>query len=128
MSDDIDQADAFTALWAEAKILFLAKDFPEYGSAAWRDLTPDSPRRLAAALEAAELWRRYVAEEDPLRWIAEATKPRPPLHTLPDRPTIEAARKPKPAHQLAATPGWPAIAVPGGGGRYLAYEQKKEAA
>ncbi|MCW2899811.1 MAG: hypothetical protein JWO67_2076 [Streptosporangiaceae bacterium] len=106
------------ALWAEAQVTALkVKKWPAYGSPGWRELKAEDPRRATAILEAAELWRRYVAEEDPLTWIAEATRERPPLYTLPDRRTLAEARKPKPPRRVAATDGWPPIAVPGQPGR-----------
>lgn len=44
---------------AEIQIKALdAHDVPEYGSREWLDLDAEDPRRYAATLEAAELWRR----------------------------------------------------------------------
>jgi len=116
------------ALWADAKSLYLAEDFPRYASHAWRALHPDDPRRLAAALAAAEMWRKYGDEEALLQWFRDATAPRPPLWQLPSRAELEEARKPRPAHVLKATPGWPPIRIPGGKGRYLTYQEHQEAA
>ncbi|MGW8953029.1 hypothetical protein [Streptomyces sp. NPDC055709] len=122
-------ADDFVKLWADAKVSFLARDFPEYGSPAWRELHPDSPQRLAAALDAAEKWRKYG--DDVTEWIREAIKPRSePLHTRVEQARkAQAYQSPEP-HQLQATPGWPAVRIPGGNGRYLAYihDQRQEAA
>ncbi|WP_411143455.1 hypothetical protein [Streptomyces sp. x-80] len=121
-----------TALWAEAKISYLAGDFPAYGSSQWRDLPPESPQRLAAVLEAAELWRRHVAEQarlddlletDPGLWWQEATQDadeearrtlrRLRLSSFLDARERAELRRPLPPHQLRVTPGWPPVAIPG---------------
>jgi len=107
---EFDPGD-IAGLWADAKSMFFAKDFPPYASKAWRDLHPDDPKRLAAALEAAELWRKYG--DDVTQWLREATAPKPPLWQGRTAAELAEARKPKPPHQLRATPGWPPIAVPG---------------
>ncbi|MFE9406897.1 DUF2742 domain-containing protein [Streptomyces sp. NPDC006530] len=74
-------------LWAEHQLTTLAEDardwiVPPYGSLAWSQLPPNDPRRYAAVIEAAEQWRRQVAEEqrldqladdDPAAWYAEVT-------------------------------------------------------
>ncbi|MBL1098917.1 hypothetical protein [Streptomyces coffeae] len=71
----------FVKLWADAKALFFTGDFPEYGSQAWRGLGPDDPARLAAALDAAEKWRKYG--DDATYWLEEASRPRPPVWQRP---------------------------------------------
>lgn len=105
--------DAMTALWANAKIAWSARDFPKYGSAAWIALTPDDPRRLAGALEAAEMWRKYGDEEALIGWFRTATKPRQPSWNGKTQAERDELAKPKPAHVVQATPGWPAVAIPG---------------
>ncbi|MCX4824891.1 hypothetical protein OG883_34565 [Streptomyces sp. NBC_01142] len=121
---EFDPGD-IAGLWADAKSMFLAKDFPEYASAAWCDLHPDDPRRLAAVLEAAECWRKYG---DPVvDWLREASSATPSLASLKTAAELAEARKPKPPHQLRATPGWPPIAIPGQPGRYLYARQEMAA-
>ncbi|MFK0217762.1 hypothetical protein ACIQWN_06145 [Streptomyces vinaceus] len=126
-TDEQITTDEFVQLWANARTLFYASDFPPYASGAWRALHPDDPRRLAAALDAAEKWRKYGDEQALLQWFRDATARG---YTAEGRPATQLAelRKPKPPHQLQATPGWPPIRIPGGRGRYLVYEQHQEAA
>jgi hypothetical protein len=119
-----DAADILTELWAEAKVAYLASTFPKYGSPAWIALEPHDPRRLAAALYAAEMWRKYGDEEALLQWFREANRSRPPLADGLSRAELDQRAKPKPPHQLQATPGWPPIRVPGGNGRYLMHRRE----
>ncbi|MFE1430369.1 hypothetical protein ACFW6C_33095 [Streptomyces fungicidicus] len=123
-----DAADILTELWAEAKIAYLARTFPKYGSPAWIALAPHDPRRLAAALYAAEMWRKYGDEEELLRWFREAHRSRPPLADGLSRAELDQRAKPLPAHQLQATPGWPPVQVPGKPGQYLTYTEGRAAA
>lgn len=124
----IDPGD-IAALWADAKSLYFAKDFPPYASPAWRQLHPDDPRRLAAALNAAELWRKYGDEEALLQWFRDVSQRAKDIRaSSKSYAELQQARRPKPPHQLQATPGWPPIRIPGGRGRYLTYQQHQEAA
>lgn len=122
----IDPGD-IVALWAEARTLFYADEFPPYGSKAWRALRPDDPRRLAGALDAAEKWRKFGDEDALLQWLRDVSSRR---FSAEGRPATELAelRKPKPPHQLTATPGWPPIRIPGGNGRYLTPIPERRAA
>lgn len=120
-------ADALTELWANAKIAWSARDFPKYGSQAWIALTPDDPRRLAGALEAAEMWRRYGDEEELADWLKRLGH-RPNLFDTRSRAELDEAAKPKPPHQLQATASWPPIAVPGKPGTYLTHTQQRQEA
>lgn len=120
-------ADAMTELWANAKAAWTARDFPKYGSQAWIVLTPDDPRRLAGALEAAEMWRKYGDEDDLIAWLKNLGR-RPNLVDTRTRAELDALAKPKPPHQLRATPGWPPIRVPGQPGRYLTCTERRAAA
>jgi hypothetical protein len=120
-------ADVFVELWAEAKVYYLASVFPRYGSPAWIALHPDDPRRLAAVLHAAEMWRKYGDEENLLAWFRDASRARPPLAEGRSRAELDEAAKPKPPHQLQATPGWPPIRIPGQPGRYLTYTHQEAA-
>jgi hypothetical protein len=121
-------ADVFVELWAEAKIYYLASVFPRYGSPAWIALRPDDPRRLAAVLHAAEMWRKYGDEDNLLAWFRDVSRPRPPLAEGRSRAELDEAAKPKPPHRLRATPGWPPIRIPGQPGRYLTYSEGRAAA
>lgn len=103
----------FTQLWADARTSFFAGAFPKYASPEWRALHPDDPRRLAGALAAAELWRKFGDEEALLAWFREAARARPSIADRRTRAELDQAAAPKPPHQLRATPGWPPIAVPG---------------
>lgn len=120
--------DVITELWADAKAHFLARVFPRYGTHAWCALDPDDPRRLAAVLHAAEMWRKYGDEDNLLAWFRDASRPRPPLADGKTRAELDAAAKPKPPHQLRATPGWPPIRIPGQPGRYLTHTEGRAAA
>lgn len=113
----------FVALWAEARSLYFTKGFPPYASPAWLALDPDDPQRLAAALDAAEKWRKYGDEEALMQWFCDASR----AFTSEGRSRVELAqlRKPKPPHVLQATPGWPPIRIPGGNGRYLTYADER---
>lgn len=113
------------ALWAEARSLFFASDFPEYGSQAWTALHPDDPKRLAAVLQAAEMWRRFG--DGVVDWLREAGSATPDIASRRTAAELAEARKPKPPHQLRATPGWPPIAIPGQPGRYLKARQEMAA-
>ncbi|MFE3580566.1 hypothetical protein [Streptomyces vinaceus] len=119
--------DELVKLWADDRILRWGNEFPPYGSRAWLALHPNDPRRLVAALDAAEKWRKYGDEAALLQWFRDATARR---YTAEGRPAAELAelRKAKAPHQLTATPGWPPIRIPGGNGRYLTYHQHQEAA
>ena len=127
---DLSEGDAgaFVELWAEARLYFTARIFPRYGSPAWIELPPDDPRRLAAALHAAEMWRKYGDEDNLLAWFRDANRARPSLAEGRSRAELDEAAKPKPPHQLRATPGWPPIRIPGQPGRYLRYVQERRAA
>jgi len=122
---DVDP-DALTELWANAKIAWTARDFPKYGSGGWVALDPGDPRRLASVLEAAEMWRRYGDEEELVAWLKNLGRT-PNLIGHRTRRELDEAAKPKPPHQLRATPGWPPIAVPGRPGKYLTYRVQKAA-
>ncbi|MFD9430315.1 hypothetical protein [Streptomyces sp. NPDC060002] len=124
---DVDP-DAITELWANAKAAWSVRDFPKYGSTAWIALTPDDPRRLAGALEAAEMWRKYGDEEELIAWLKNLGR-RPNLADTRSRAQLDELGKPGPPHQLRATAGWPPIRVPGQPGRYLTCnDEHREAA
>lgn len=107
------------ALWASARVTELLDGqdvtarLPKYGSTAWRQLAGDDPRRYAATITAAELWRRFGDEDELLAWFREAHHARPALASRKTLAELNQAAKPKPAHQLRAAPGWPPVAIPG---------------
>ncbi|MEU3045095.1 hypothetical protein ABZ705_00970 [Streptomyces sp. NPDC006984] len=104
----------FTALWAQARAAYFGGDHPPYASRAWRALPPDDPRRLAAAMEAAEKWRKYGDEDALLQWFRDVSdRARYALDRSRAHAELVEARKPRPAWQLKATPGWPPVAIPG---------------
>ncbi|MEK2475698.1 DUF2742 domain-containing protein [Streptomyces noursei] len=140
---------AASALWTQAKDVYLDGSFPAYGSPVWCSLPADSPQRLAAALDAAEHWRRHVAEQqrldalaesDPQAWFREVTADaneearrmlrRMRLSSMPTTEEMAARRLHRSARPVQASPGWPPIAIPGQPGRYLTWtaDQCKEAA
>ncbi|MFB6620335.1 hypothetical protein ACIGFK_07430 [Streptomyces sp. NPDC085524] len=122
------------ALWASAQATALGGgDAPAYGDPAWRALAAADPRRTVAILAAAEQWRRHAAREawldhllstDPDRWYAVVTADanahaRTITGDLARRPTLAELRarreraEPARACPVAASPGWPPVAVPG---------------
>ncbi|MET8947428.1 hypothetical protein ABZX30_28765 [Streptomyces sp. NPDC004542] len=117
----------FAALWANAKTAWLDRDFPKYGSPEWVALDPDDPRRLAGALEAAEMWRKYGDEEELITWLKQLGRT-PNLVGHRSRAELDRLAKPQPPHQLQATPGWPPIRVPGQPGRYLTHRDTHQEA
>lgn len=85
----------------------------------------------AFALHLEDHLRREITEqldaEDAARWAPVKA------HLAATRGTPSWAerrqlRRPKPAHQLRATPGWPPIQIPGQPGRYLTYNESRQAA
>ncbi|HEX2551910.1 MAG TPA: hypothetical protein VHK64_09985 [Nocardioidaceae bacterium] len=123
---EIEPGD-IAALWANAKTAWVDRDFPKYGSTAWIALDPEDPRRLAGALEAAEMWRKYGDEEELCAWLKNLGRPLNLVDTR-SRAQLDALAEPKPPHQLRATPAWPPIRIPGGNGRYLTYRHSHQEA
>lgn len=106
-------AEDAVQLWAEARQLYFAADFPKYATKEWRQLHPDDPRRLAGALDAAENWRKYGDEEALLQWFRDANASREPLWARRTLAELDALAKHRRPHDVIATPGWPPIKVPG---------------
>jgi hypothetical protein len=110
-----------TTLWAAARLTELLPAHetpPKYGSHPWRQLPGNDPRRAAAIITAAELWRQYGDEEELLTWFKDASAPHiPPAQRLTIA-ELNARAKPKPPHQLRAAVGWPPVAIPGRPGWY----------
>ncbi|MFF3875997.1 hypothetical protein [Streptomyces sp. NPDC001978] len=118
----------FAQLWADARIAFFAEDFPKYGGREWQALDPDDPKRLASALHAAEMWRRYGDEEELCGWLKRLSHSPEAVLRARAIAELDALAAPKPPHQLQATPGWPPIRIPGKPGRYLTYTEGRAAA
>jgi hypothetical protein len=116
MSTYTPESDTLTEMWATARIAWSDGNFPAYGSQEWAALTPDDPRRLASALHAAEMWRRYGDEDALLAWFRAITN-RGPITLHQARPYRPASARP-----VQATAGWPPVAIPGRPGwhRHLA--------
>ncbi|MEU8519073.1 hypothetical protein [Streptomyces sp. NPDC048577] len=102
-------------LWADARALWVAGIYPKYASPAWVALDPDDPKRLAGALEAAEMWRKYGDEDALFQWFRDAEAPRTPLWARRTKAELDELAEPKPPHVVTATDGWPPIRVPGTG-------------
>ncbi|MFD3698503.1 hypothetical protein ACFWUZ_20530 [Streptomyces sp. NPDC058646] len=117
----------FAGLWAEARSLYFAQGFPPYASPAWQALHPDDPQRLAAALDAAEKWRKFGDEAALFDWFRNVSGYR---FSAEGRSVSELAeaRKARPPRELRPTAGWPPIRIPGGNGRYLTYSEGRAAA
>ncbi len=128
------------ALWASAQVTALnVADVPEYGSPAWSALRATDLRRAAAIVTAAEHWRRHAAREawldcllvdDPERWFAYVTADAnayastiaPALARRPTHDELAARRARRTqTRPIAASAGWPPIAVPGRAGWWRHY-------
>ncbi|MFD9651729.1 hypothetical protein [Streptomyces mirabilis] len=113
----ISRGDDAVALWASARAAELLRDSeglpPKYGTAEWQRLPSAAPQKTAAILTAAEMWRRYGDEEDLLAWFREASRPRQFVADGRTLAELDVLAKPKPPHQLRASPGWPPVAIPG---------------
>ncbi|MEH0627907.1 hypothetical protein [Streptomyces stelliscabiei] len=111
------------ALWAEARTLYLAEDFPPYGSPSWFALHPDDPKRFASVIAAAEKWRKYGDEEGLIRWFREASAVREPLAYRRTRAELDEAWRgvreraadmwARERARITPNPRWPKVAVPG---------------
>ncbi|MGW2169024.1 DUF2742 domain-containing protein [Streptomyces sp. NPDC001705] len=121
--------------------------WPTYGTPAWYALDTRDPRKRLALFEAAESWRLHqlreaedaeLLENDPDEWVrrnmadfraaAASTVRRLNIARERTRAELDAAAKPKPPHQLQATPGWPPIRVPGQPDKHLSYKEGGQAA
>lgn len=112
MSTYTPEADTLTEMWATARIAWSDGNLPAYGSQEWAGLNPGNPRRLASALHAAEMWRRYGDEKALLAWF-RATTNRGPITVFQG-----SQYRPAPARPVRATEGWPPVAIPGRPGWY----------
>lgn len=122
----VDPTEIVGQWWSSAKERFLAREFPQYGSKQWRELPVDDPRRLAAVLDAAECWRKYGP--DLIEDLNDVLRARPPISSGSSLAELDQAARPKEPWELRATPGWPAVAIPGKPGRYLTCQEMRRAA
>ncbi|MEV6116643.1 hypothetical protein AB0L59_30250 [Streptomyces sp. NPDC052109] len=126
------------ALWASARVTeLLGEDetpTPAYGSPKWQQLPGADPHKAAAMITAAELWRRHghddmsvieaadlwrkYCSDELLTWFREASATHAPLASRKTIAELDALAKPKPAHPVQATAGWPPVAIPGRPGWY----------
>lgn len=110
-----------TTLWASARLAELLQDQgnpPKYGSDSWRQLPSTDPRKTAALIHAAELWRRFGDEEELLAWFRDASRSRAPLAGRKTLAELDALAKLRPPRPVEAAAGWPPVAIPGRPGWY----------
>ena len=117
----VSRYDDPIALWASSRVTALLEDHedpPRYGTGEWQQLAENDPRKAAAIITAAELWRRYGDGDDLVAWIRDASRSRESLANRRTIAELDELARPKPPHQLRATSGWPPVAVPGQPGWY----------
>lgn len=114
--------------------------WPEYGSPEFYAADPFGREKRFSVFVAAEQWRLQglaLDELDDVDWyvhvFGDARRLAAQILAATNRirgfQEIREARQVKrEPHQLQATPGWPPIRIPGGGGRYLSHQQHREAA
>ncbi|MCH6162015.1 hypothetical protein [Streptomyces marispadix] len=135
MSSETEHAAQVAAVWAENTVTNLLDGapegiaLPEYGTPEWARLTVRDPRRSAAVITAAELWRRHATEQarldalldaDPIAYFREVTADADhtaarlgrALASTPTHSELVQRRKLRPPHPVTATPGWP-VRLPG---------------
>ncbi|MEH0587399.1 hypothetical protein QA942_26265 [Streptomyces sp. B21-106] len=103
------------ALWASNAVTQLLDgqdNPPKYGSTAWRRLPGDDPRRAAAIIGAAELWRRFGDEQELMSWFRDVSRQREPLASRRTLAELDAFAR-QPATPVQAAPGWPPVRIPG---------------
>lgn len=111
--------------------------WPEYGTPAYYNADPFSREKRFSVFFAAEQWRLQgvaLDELDDVDWyvhvFGDARKLAAQILAATNRirgfQEIREARLVKrEPHQLQATPGWPPIRIPGGGGDYLTYADER---
>ncbi|MGY4994092.1 hypothetical protein [Streptomyces sp. 900105245] len=131
-----DSPDA-VALWASARVTELLegeRNPPQYGSTEWQRLPGSDPRKGAAVITAAELWRRFghddlsvieaaemwrkFGSDEVITWLREASAPHRPVADRKTLAELDALAKPKQARPVQASEGWPPVAIPGRPGWY----------
>ncbi|WP_333735790.1 hypothetical protein [Streptomyces sp. IBSBF 2806] len=109
------------ALWAGARLVELLDghdDPPKYGIREWQHLPNGDPRKAAAMIMAAELWRRYGDEQQLMAWFRDATRNRDALASRRTLAELNALAAPHPPRAVQAAEGWPPVAIPGRPGWY----------
>lgn len=112
------------SLWASARLAELIDDkaardgVPSYGTEAWQRLPGNDPRRAAAIIGAAEMWRKYGDEEALLTWFRESSAPHRPIAERKTIAELNALAKGRQTRPVQATQGWPPVAIPGQPGWY----------
>jgi nucleoid-associated protein YgaU len=111
--------------------------WPEYGTPAYYNADPFSREKRFSVFVAAEQWRLQgvaLDELDDVEWyvhvFGDARRLAAQILAATNRirgfQEIREARLVKrEPHVLKATPGWPPIRIPGGGGRYLTYSDER---
>nr|WP_241670676.1 DUF2742 domain-containing protein [Streptomyces lavendulae] len=110
-----DAPDA-VALWASARVTELVDGqatVPRYGTAEWQQLPGNDPKKGAAVIVAAEMWRRYGDEDELLAWFRDAHRARNPIGGRKTVAELDTLAKPAPPRPVQATTGWPPVAIPG---------------
>ncbi|MFG2473531.1 hypothetical protein [Streptomyces fagopyri] len=116
VADHMAKSTEHASLWASSTVTQLLDgqdDPPKYGSTAWRRLSSDNPRKVAATVMAAEMWRKYGDEEALLTWFRDASRSRDFLASRRTIAELDALAKPKPPRPVQAATGWPPVAIPG---------------
>jgi hypothetical protein len=115
------------------------KTWPVYGTPEFYAADPFGKEKRFSVFEAAERWRLQGVALDQLDdadWYAytfgDARRTAARLLAATNRlrsfrEIRDERAKPRPAHVLRATPGWPPIAIPGKPGHYLTYREQKAA-
>lgn len=109
------------ALWASARVTELLDGHdqpPRYGTPEWQQLPGTDPKKGAAVITAAEMWRRFGDEDELVAWLKDAYRVRTPLASRKTIAELNALAKPKPARPVQAAAGWPPVAIPGRPGWY----------
>ncbi|TXJ80697.1 hypothetical protein E2C11_11040 [Streptomyces lavendulae] len=86
---------------------------PRYGTAEWQQLPGNDPKKGAAVIVAAEMWRRYGDEDELLAWFRDAHRARNPIGGRKTVAELDTLAKPAPPRPVQATTGWPPVAIPG---------------
>ncbi|MFJ4623071.1 DUF2742 domain-containing protein [Streptomyces sp. NPDC088812] len=112
----ISRADDPVSLWASARVGDLLDGHdepPRYGAPEWQQLPNGDPRKAAAMIAAAEMWRKFGDEENLVAWLRDASRNREPLATRKTLAELDAAARATPAIPVQAADGWPPVRIPG---------------
>ncbi|MGW3846903.1 hypothetical protein [Streptomyces fagopyri] len=116
VADHMAKATDPMSLWASNAVTGLLDrqdDPPKYGTGAWRRLPGNDPRKAAATVMAAEMWRKYGDEEELVAWFRDASRSRDFLASRLTIAELNALAKPKPPRPVQAAEGWPPVRIPG---------------